>query len=79
MQWASGKSWTQEIANCRSRSASLVIAYVMKAKKLNYEDAFYFVKMKREVIYPNDSFRNQLMDLEQKLKSGKEKENCTIS
>lgn len=62
-----------------SRSASLVIAYVMKSKKMNFEEAFRHVKFKREVIYPNDSFRNQLRDYEEKLRQEKEKENCVVS
>ena len=51
-----------------SRSASIVIAYVMYKNKLNFEDAFEFVKEKRCYIYPNDGFRLQLEDFDRVLK-----------
>jgi protein-tyrosine phosphatase len=55
-----------------SRSASVIIAYVMVEMKMGYEKAFNFVKSKREIICPNNSFRQQLMNFENKNK------NCTI-
>lgn len=61
-----------------SRSASLVIAYVMKSKKMCFADAYHFVKKHREVIYPNEGFKKQLLDFEDSIKTGK-KENCIIS
>ena len=45
--------------HCRhgvSRSASIVIGYLIKFKKLKYEDAFNFVKSKRNCINPNSNF-----------------------
>ena len=50
-----------------SRSASIVIAYVMYNLKLKYEDALKYVRDKREYIYPNNGFRLQLKDLEKVL------------
>ena len=50
-----------------SRSASIVIAYVMYKLKLNFEDALKYVKDKRFYIYPNDGFRLQLKDFERVL------------
>ena len=50
-----------------SRSASIVIAYVMYNLKLRYEDALEYVREKREYIYPNNGFRLQLKDLEKVL------------
>jgi protein-tyrosine phosphatase len=47
-----------------SRSASIVIAYVMYKLKLKFEDALKYVKEKRDYIYPNAGFRLQLKDLE---------------
>ena len=43
-----------------SRSASIVIAYIMWKKKMKYMDALEFVKSKRSYIYPNDGFKEQL-------------------
>ena len=43
-----------------SRSASVVIAYVMKANNWNLKKAFRFVKDKRQSIRPNENFLRQL-------------------
>ena len=43
-----------------SRSASLVIAYLIKYQKMSYEDAYKLVKEKRNIIEPNDGFKKQL-------------------
>lgn len=43
-----------------SRSASVVIAYVMKAYNWSLEKAFEFVKKKRNCIRPNPGFVTQL-------------------
>lgn len=43
-----------------SRSASVVIAYVMKAYDWNLERALEFVKTKRGCIKPNSGFLKQL-------------------
>jgi len=47
-----------------SRSASIVIAYIMHKFKIGYEDAYKIVKNKRREIFPNESFRNQLREFE---------------
>lgn len=39
-----------------SRSASIVIAYLMRNNGMNYSDAFALVKNKRFVICPNHGF-----------------------
>jgi atypical dual specificity phosphatase len=68
-----------------SRSASLVIAYIMRTKKMSYREAYDLVKRKRDVIYPNDGFKGQLMQYEESLKreekggGGKDSSNCAIS
>lgn len=49
----------------KSRSSSVVIAYVMLKKKMNYEDAFKFVKSKRDQILPNSGFVEQLKEFEE--------------
>ncbi|XP_023020792.2 dual specificity protein phosphatase MPK-4 isoform X1 [Leptinotarsa decemlineata] len=43
-----------------SRSASLVIAYIMKKYQLSYQKAFEKVKNKRRIVYPNQGFVSQL-------------------
>lgn len=43
-----------------SRSPTIVIAYLMRKEKKNFEDAFTFVKGQRPCIQPNVGFRAQL-------------------
>jgi protein phosphatase slingshot len=43
-----------------SRSASVVIAYAMKAYNWNMQEAIDFVKEKRSCIKPNTAFLSQL-------------------
>ena len=43
-----------------SRSATIVIAYIMWKQKLSFENAFNFVNKKRPVAFPNFGFREQL-------------------
>lgn len=50
-----------------SRSASFVIYYLMKYHKMNFENAFKYVRDKRYCIQPNASFVEQLKYLEKKL------------
>ena len=45
-----------------SRSASSVIAYLMKEYEMNNEDALEKVKKDRPIIQPNDSFARQLVE-----------------
>jgi dual specificity phosphatase 12 len=54
-------------AEGRSRSATIIIAYLMRKLKLSYEDAFNEVKKKRSIIDPNDGFRKRLKNYEQLL------------
>ncbi|KAF8326188.1 catalytic domain of Map kinase phosphatase 5, partial [Cantharellus anzutake] len=44
----------------RSRSASIIIAYIMRKYKLNYRAAHTYVHSKRPIIWPNLGFVNQL-------------------
>ena len=58
------------LVNCMagaSRSATIVIAYLMWIKKMKYEDALNFVSSKRPIAYPNDGFREQLKMFEKLL------------
>jgi dual specificity phosphatase 12 len=40
-----------------SRSATIIIAYMMQEHGMNYHSAFKFVKSKRPFINPNEGFR----------------------
>ena len=51
-----------------SRSASIVIAYIMWEKKMPYHEALKFVGDKRSSVFPNFGFRDQLKKFEQLLK-----------
>lgn len=44
----------------KSRSASVVIFYIMKEKKLNFNEAKNFVKNIRQIVEPNSGFENEL-------------------
>jgi len=57
-----------------SRSASFVIAYIMKEKNLKYNKAFELVKARRPVICVNPGFYNQLRCYEIKLCVSKDDE-----
>jgi len=53
----------------KSRSATLVIAYLMKSLNMDYEDAYKFVKSHRKIIFPNLGFVRQLKEFESILKN----------
>ena len=44
----------------KSRSASVVIFYVMKEKKINFQEAKTFVKNIRNIVEPNSGFEIEL-------------------
>ena len=50
-----------------SRSATIVIAYLMWTKKMSFDDALKFVQSKRFIVYPNPGFREQLQLFEKEL------------
>ena len=50
-----------------SRSATIVIAYLMWNKKMTFDKAYNLVKEKRPRIYPNFGFRQQLQMFEKLL------------
>ncbi|CAD8167551.1 unnamed protein product [Paramecium octaurelia] len=52
-----------------SRSAAIVIAYVMWSQKMTFQNALLFVTQRREQVYPNKGFRQQLMQYEEELKT----------
>lgn len=47
-----------------SRSAALVIGYVMERYEMSYSDALHQVQEKRFCIYPNEGFLRQLVEYE---------------
>lgn len=51
-----------------SRSATIVIAYLMKERGMNYADAYNYVKERRRIIHPNGGFKRQLREYELKSK-----------
>ena len=51
-----------------SRSASIVIAYLLWKERKSYNETYFYVKNKRRYIGPNQGFVNQLKYFEQKLK-----------
>lgn len=55
----------------RSRSAALVLAYLMRARLMSLSDAFFHVKRRRPMILPNVAFWEQLMEEEAELFDGK--------
>ena len=58
------------LIHCRagvSRSATMIISYLIKIQKLNLKDALNLVKSKRSKIQPNDGFMQQLKMYQQSL------------
>ncbi|KAK6166320.1 hypothetical protein SNE40_023045 [Patella caerulea] len=51
-----------------SRAATLVISYLMKFNKMNFQEAYDYLKEKRPAIRPNDGFVHQLKQYEIHLK-----------
>jgi len=52
-----------------SRSSTIVIAYIMYKKKISFKEAFNFVKEKRNCVFPNVGFADQLILFEKYLKN----------
>lgn len=50
-----------------SRSASIVLAYIMKTHKWPYETALRFLRHKRSIVNPNEGFAVQLREFEKRL------------
>ncbi|OHT08575.1 hypothetical protein TRFO_22831 [Tritrichomonas foetus] len=59
------------LVHCRkgiSRSAALCVAYIMSAQKLNFEEAYMYVKKQRSIVNINTGFSKQLKEWEIKEK-----------
>jgi protein-tyrosine phosphatase len=50
-----------------SRSATIVIAYLMQEYGMSNREAFQFVRQKRYFIHPNDGFKRQLQQFHREL------------
>lgn len=46
----------------RSRSVSIVLAYLIKYHKMTFEDGLKLVKLNRSIAIPNDGFIEQLKE-----------------
>ena len=58
------------LVNCMagvSRSATIVIAYIMKYYKLNLRDTFLYVRKQRNQICPNKKFMEYLLEYEKEI------------
>ncbi|CAF1607988.1 unnamed protein product [Rotaria sp. Silwood1] len=51
----------------RSRSASIILAYLMKYKQMSLREAFYYLRSRRPIIGPNFGFIKQLVAYEKSL------------
>ncbi|XP_042203258.1 uncharacterized protein LOC121853300 [Homarus americanus] len=72
------KKNSKVLVHCKmgiSRSASVVIAYAMKAFNMNLEEALALVKKKRTCIKPNQAFCNQLKTYEGILDASRQRHN----
>jgi len=65
-----GKSVLVHCAAGISRSATIVVAYLMLINNLGFEEAFELLKSKRSIVYPNSGFKSQLQAFGEELKSG---------
>lgn len=55
-----------------SRSATVVIAYLMKTQGMSMDQALDFVKERRPIIFPNYGFQRQLRQYEKRLQTERE-------
>lgn len=63
IRFISANKQTNVLVHCVSgisRSASIVLAYMIKHKSLPYSKAYRLVQNKRKQIYPNSGFKKQL-------------------
>uniref|UniRef100_A0A672R7L2 protein-tyrosine-phosphatase n=1 Tax=Sinocyclocheilus grahami TaxID=75366 RepID=A0A672R7L2_SINGR len=69
--WSSTHS--TENVHCQagvSRSATIVIAYLMKHTLMTMTDAYKYVRGRRPIVSPNLNFMGQLLEFERDLNSG---------
>lgn len=51
----------------RSRSVSIVLAYLIKYNKMTFEEGLKLIKLNRSIVCPNDGFIEQLKNYSSKL------------
>lgn len=51
----------------RSRSASIILAYLMRYQNMSLREAFYYLRSRRSIIGPNFGFIKQLINYERSL------------
>jgi protein-tyrosine phosphatase len=51
----------------KSRSGTLVLSYLMRKKKMTYEEALAYVCQRRKIVRPNPHFKEQLKKYEESL------------
>jgi atypical dual specificity phosphatase len=51
----------------KSRSATMVIAYLMRKQTINYQEALEYVQARRNIVSPNEGFLSQLMKYQLRL------------
>ena len=51
-----------------SRSATIIIAYLMQEKRLTFVEALKYVRRRRPIVCPNFGFQKQLLDFEKNLR-----------
>lgn len=76
--WTAMKEGSKVLVHCKmgiSRSASVVIAYVMKAKNWSLAKSLDFVKGKRSCVKPNENFLKQLEVYQGILSASKQRHN----
>ena len=59
-----------------SRSVTITVAYLMYKEKLNLEEAYEYVRVKKANIAPNFNFMGQLQDFQQQLNLCSPKSQC---
>ena len=52
----------------RSRSAAIVIAYIMFKLSISYDEALAMMQKLRPIVLPNNGFAKQLLEFEEELK-----------
>jgi len=62
----SGENVLVNCAQGKSRSASLVIAYLMTAENKTYLDALSYTRERRSIVQPNPGIERQLKEMEGK-------------
>lgn len=63
-----GRSVLVFCADGRSRSAAIIIAYLMYVKRQSYSSAFALLRLKRDGVRPNFGFTKQLLLFEKELR-----------